>query len=702
MNRLISVCIAILLLFGGSFGLFSNPVDIEIAKRVAQNFMNQSRQTSKTVSDVVTERFEGQNSFYVVNFREGGWVMVSSEDKTIPVLAYSHNGTYRIEDEKPDGFLFWVAEYKGQVDFARKMESVRNNEIIDEWKKLLDGEEEKVDVSNTNVISQRGIVYPYYYPGDTLLNITGRGEVAWGQQKNNDGTCNPPYNMHCPIGPFGAICICACGVTINGTTYALPKAGCAPVAMGQVMWYWQWPNSSPRRVYNWELMPAKLSNGDMVGGNAIGHLLHDCGMAVGIGYSCCGSFAFSHLVESALIDTFNFKAATLENPGDWGGGGGAWISLIRTEIDCGRPVIFKGEECLLCSQKHYFVIDGHNGLFSPHFHINFGWTGSWNGYFYLSDITKPSGQGNFDFSKRHEAIIGISPTYTNTVNITNVSYSTVNSSKVEMAKQNITLPATGKNLTVENGGDLTLIAGNSIVLNHGFHAKAGSNFTIKIEPIYRNNMEITVSNWPSTTYDNIGFVLPVNNANSFDFIVKNSSGNIVYQNADITYSDVALLWIFGPSPGVYNCTIRLRNNYGRRLDHTWTVTVKNSQTKSAIFNDSTIIDNGDFSGIVSETSINNVIEKDQEEIKNDFSFFIFPNPTRGFVTLDYTLHIDAPICIELYNLFGQRLKLLVPQQNQKAGDYSVQTSVTDLPAGAYLIKVTSGDQSESRQLIINP
>ena len=50
---------------------------------------------------------------------------------------------------------------------------------------------------------------------------------------------------------------------------------------------------------------------------------------------------------------------------------------------------------------------------------------------------------------------------------------------------------------------------------------------------------------------------------------------------------------------------------------------------------------------------------------------------------------------------GQRVKLIVPQLNQKAGTYSVQTSVADLPTGTYAVKITSGKQVESKQLIIN-
>ena len=84
-----------------------------------------------------------------------------------------------------------------------------------------------------------------------------------------------------------------------------------------------------------------------------------------------------------------------------------------------------------------------------------------------------------------------------------------------------------------------------------------------------------------------------------------------------------------------------------------------------------------------------------------FSFSVFPNPTSDFVTIDYTMNIDAPIFIELYNMFGQRLKLIVPQQNQKAGTYSVQISVGDLGIGTYIVRATSGKQIESKQLVIN-
>ena len=61
MNRIILIFILILV---GVLEAFSNPVDTE----VAQNFMSKSHNTSKIIADVVTEKFEGQNVFYVVNY----------------------------------------------------------------------------------------------------------------------------------------------------------------------------------------------------------------------------------------------------------------------------------------------------------------------------------------------------------------------------------------------------------------------------------------------------------------------------------------------------------------------------------------------------------------------------------------------------------------------------------------------------------
>jgi len=136
MNSTKSKNILVIMLFVVAFEAYSNRVDAELAKSVALNFESRNRGVSKTVSDVVTERFEGHDSFYVVNFREGGWVMVSANDATLPVLAYSDNGIYRSEDEKPGGFLYLIEDYKVQVDASRRAGSIRRNRVIEMWNQL--------------------------------------------------------------------------------------------------------------------------------------------------------------------------------------------------------------------------------------------------------------------------------------------------------------------------------------------------------------------------------------------------------------------------------------------------------------------------------------------------------------------------------------------------------------------------------------
>jgi hypothetical protein len=86
---------------------------------------------------------------------------------------------------------------------------------------------------------------------------------------------------------------------------------------------------------------------------------------------------------------------------------------------------------------------------------------------------------------------------------------------------------------------------------------------------------------------------------------------------------------------------------------------------------------------------------------NNFSFSIFPNPANGFVTIDYQMLVDAPISMELYSMYGQRVKMILSNQSKSIGAYNIQTSVSDLTAGTYILKVTSGNQVESQQLVVN-
>ena len=67
-----------------------------------------------------------------------------------------------------------------------------------------------------------------------------------------------------------------------------------------------------------------------------------------------------------------------------------WEQLIREELSAGRPIAYSGRKGFGAADGHSFVCDGidADGLL----HINWGWNGSYDGYFDM-DILQPEGEG---------------------------------------------------------------------------------------------------------------------------------------------------------------------------------------------------------------------------------------------------------------------------------------------------------------------
>jgi hypothetical protein len=58
------------------------------------------------------------------------------------------------------------------------------------------------------------------------------------------------------------------------------------------------------------------------------------------------------------------------------------IAGIKNELDNGRPVYAKGG-------GHFYLIDGYN--VSDEFHMNFGWSGTYDGYYPINAVSNPAG-----------------------------------------------------------------------------------------------------------------------------------------------------------------------------------------------------------------------------------------------------------------------------------------------------------------------
>jgi len=506
--------------------------------------------------------------------------------------------------------------------------------------------------------------------------------VQWSQDMNNDGGCTPSYNAYCPTGS-GSGCDCD-----------RKPAGCGAVAMGQIMWYWQWPQNSSYRTYNWGLMPSELTNSSTTAeGEEVAHLLKDCGDASNMTYWCSGSWTTVNEIEDALKNKFNYKGVKKHIKNDWKYGS-AWGDLLRSEIDNERPVFYRGDKSDLSTSKHFFVLDGYNAADPDYFHFNFGWGYPGNNYNtsyqYLNDITP----GDHEFNKNQMAIVGISPTYTelapDNINIFDVPYSIVTDFKNEEAHQDIVIPATGKELTIESSGELILTAGNSITLKPGFHAKAGSKFTAQINSNYTEEMDIRVPTWynaftPNGDGYNDEFCIDVENANSWEFEAFDRNGIPVFQSAGTITGNTACLWDGSGAYCLeaYACIIRFKNNFGRSVENAYMVSVICGLKSARVSNDSLTLR-------VSETeSLSTNIQNQSNEIL----FTAYPNPNNGILNLKFSNHQVNNI--KIYNSQGM---LLYQSFNITQPDYAIDMS--SYVNGIYIISTQINNQVLTQKIIL--
>ncbi|HHG83286.1 MAG TPA: T9SS type A sorting domain-containing protein, partial [Bacteroidetes bacterium] len=76
----------------------------------------------------------------------------------------------------------------------------------------------------------------------------------------------------------------------------------------------------------------------------------------------------------------------------------------------------------------------------------------------------------------------------------------------------------------------------------------------------------------------------------------------------------------------------------------------------------------------------------------------YPNPFRDRTWISYRLPNDAPVMIEIFNMAAQRLAVLVDQKDAKAGMHTIPFDASELPAGQYFVRFSSGNHMSYHQL----
>ncbi len=363
--KLKGLFILFLLLTGLTSRIVAKKIEQSDAQMVAVTYMAERIKLFSTnqdfnleVNNVVIRHYEDLPVYYAVNFAEGGFVIVAADDILTPVIGYAFQGSYTTEGH-PEAFAGFISNRAEEAATCIRMNLEPTVQTAKEWISLKSG---KVRNFDTEAITD---VDPLIMP-------------LWNQDY--------PYNALCPSDPDGP----------GGYVYA----GCVATAMSMIMYYYRYPDVGQgskthyssygplyanfgQTYYQWDAM---LNSVGTASGNsiaAVAELQYHCGIAVNMQYGPGGSGAYSNTVPSAAYNYFRYNSQinyTARNSYSYTN----WVNMLKSQIDSGYPLYYSGQSS---DGGHAFVCDGYQEDGSnTTFHFNWGWGGSYNGYYHLDNL----------------------------------------------------------------------------------------------------------------------------------------------------------------------------------------------------------------------------------------------------------------------------------------------------------------------------
>ncbi|MBO7647745.1 MAG: C10 family peptidase [Bacteroidales bacterium] len=372
------------------FAASSAPVDSVALKQVVRNFYmtrvgnraasaNLSPQLVYTGKALAPQSGDSIACYQIYNIGNG-FVIISTDDRTNPILGYSTEGCLDIR-KIPIQLQELLQGYASELQVLLAQPAHTDAETAAKWRALASGS-----------------TVPTRHEGHVI--VSPLVQTRWNQ--------DAPYNALCPADTSGP----------GGHTFT----GCVATAMAQIIRYWQFPphglgshsyvadfasagygNYGTQTVdfwsatYDYSLMPDSVTTGSPVGQiNEVAKLMYHCGVSVDMEYGAFSSGAITSQAASALNTFFGYSGCYARNKSQHTSTN--WLYTIKNHLDGNRPVIYHGNGP---QGGHAFVCDGYTD--DDYFHFNFGWSGQGDGYYTLTAICPAS----HNFNQGHGAIFGI-------------------------------------------------------------------------------------------------------------------------------------------------------------------------------------------------------------------------------------------------------------------------------------------------------
>jgi hypothetical protein len=325
-----------------------------------------------TISDSL-----GTPVMYIANYADDGYVVISADDRYEPICALVEHGKYEVA-EVPSMLLEWFDITFEDILFVRSGATNSNQFPDKEWIRVIKniGDEEYLRIGDCCPecpnypecleFSELGCGIEIDCDPCGTYTITTKGPLM--TTRWNQG-CT--YNEQCP----DKDCDDVCGSNENAWT------GCVATAIAQVLRYWAHPSS---HGYDYSTMPNNSGNGE------VQRMMRDVGDCVDMDYGCDASSAYGSKTPGAFKNTFGYSSATRNSygPGSY--------QIVVQNIDENKPVVLEGcrtrKNWVLFytySNCHEWVCDGYeryqNNCYTRlRFHMNWGWGGSFNGWYYYN------------------------------------------------------------------------------------------------------------------------------------------------------------------------------------------------------------------------------------------------------------------------------------------------------------------------------
>ncbi len=327
-----------------------------------------------------------KSNYYIFNTTGNqGYVIVSGDDRTTPILGYTDSGSFD-PNKMPSNMKAWLENYEHEIE-ALDMLGITGSDLT--------------------------------APRPTRNSISPMITSHWDQAA--------PYWNHCPE---------FMDINENGDTVGeLAYTGCVATSMAQIMNYHKFPLSCSQIIppyivtfywheeygafetdpldpifFDWDNMRDHYTGAETEAEkDAVAWLMLYAGCAAHMQYGLNASSTSDPYIPTALNEYFNYDAKLVYRS-DYEQD--TWEDLIYQELAEGRPMIYNGRAGT--GGGHSFVCDGY--AYGDYFHINWGWGGLGDGYFVLSVLNPYAGGIGSTTSLEgynidQTAVIGIQPGY---------------------------------------------------------------------------------------------------------------------------------------------------------------------------------------------------------------------------------------------------------------------------------------------------